>query len=635
MNFFALIFRFFQKNFEKQVDSVGLGVFRILYSIVLLGEVAQLYYFRHLVYDKVPYVVLSEIDFGIPIIIWGASIVLVMVGLYTRQAAILNYLMTVILIGTIDSYEYHMFYSFVGLNFLLILMPVSQRLSLDRLRAKLKYSSIRSEYSPPVKVSKLYYQLPILLGVGLVYLDSTLYKLASEIWMSGLGAWLPASMPMASHFDSTWLMNIKWLVIFLGYFTIVFELLFSFLFWFKPFRLPLFIIGVGLHLGIVLEFPLPWFGLGVVALYVLLLPVRYWGVFNLKHKPGGESESLKFFYDAECPLCLRTKIILGFFDWRKSIDFKKVQLHAANESALAEVSEEQLLSDIYSVDKKNRVYRGIDTYVQAFSRIPVLMPLGLLIRIPGIYHLGAWVYGKVAENRTVHRCTEESCGIVPQIAPPPDHSRSIFAALTYQHAKIAVIIAFVAIFSVFQLGVSYVSPFSEVVRDSVGFKGTYPDRVITKFAKKPRKFSQTFFGITTHGLFFDTHFTGYNHLIGVTHVKEDGTEEWLPIITEEGMTGRYLVGPTYAKWTFRVVGPNVDQAKFVDGVRDFTAFWATKNNVDLNNSKFNIKYKKIIHPTGWEKDYLRKQNNLRWSNAGTVEWKDRKFFADVPEIESL
>ncbi|WAC01921.1 hypothetical protein N7U66_19075 [Lacinutrix neustonica] len=41
-------------------------------------------------------------------------------------------------------------------------------------------------------------------------------------------------------------------------------------------RLPIVIIGLGLHLGIFLEFPIPYFAIGVVAIYFLLVPVSIW-----------------------------------------------------------------------------------------------------------------------------------------------------------------------------------------------------------------------------------------------------------------------------------------------------------------------------------------------------------------------
>src|SRR5687768_15811465 len=157
---------FIKRNFDKKIDGTGLGVFRIVYSLVLLGEVIQLFYFRHLVFDKIPYVLPGEIEMTPVFFFWMFSILLMVFGLFTRFAAVINYILTVAVVGTITSYEYHMFYSYLGTNFLLIFLPVSRTLSLDRLLLKLKYSNTRFRYNPPKTVSVLSYYIPVFLGVG-------------------------------------------------------------------------------------------------------------------------------------------------------------------------------------------------------------------------------------------------------------------------------------------------------------------------------------------------------------------------------------------------------------------------------------------------------------------------------------
>ncbi len=71
------------------------------------------------------------------------------------------------------------------------------------------------------------------------------------------------------------------------------------------------------------------------------------------------------------------------------------------------------------------------------------------------------------------------------------------------------------------------------------------------------------------------------------------------------------------------------------GVRDFTAFWAYKNNINLDDAKFLIKVKKIDTPNGWEKDFLNKQIAKPWIDGGFVEWKNKEFISNIKDIESL
>ena len=97
--------------------------------------------------------------------------------------------------------------------------------------------------------------------------------------------------------------------------------------------------------------------------------------------------SLILFYDAECPLCMKTRIVLSYFDVFKSLDFKSVQENSNSNKKLEGLSKESLLNNIYAIDSKGAMYSGIDTYKKAFLQTPVFFILGLLLHIPGISHL--------------------------------------------------------------------------------------------------------------------------------------------------------------------------------------------------------------------------------------------------------
>jgi hypothetical protein len=73
------------------------------------------------------------------------------------------------------------------------------------------------------------------------------------------------------------------------------------------------------------------------------------------------------------------------------------------------------------------------------------------------------------------------------------------------------------------------------------------------------------------------------------------------------------------------------------GVRDYTAFWAKKQNLDLTKAKFLIKVKKIdsLKNWSWEKDFLNRQIAKPWIDGGFIEWKDKKFVSSIKDIESL
>jgi hypothetical protein len=170
--------------------------------------------------------------------------------------------------SSFSAYEYHVDYIYTATNLLMIFLPVANRLSVDASIHHRRTGQLR-----PQTVSRLYRDAVLFCCVGLVYFDSVLYKLGSTMWWKGLGVWLPASYPHATWLpDLSWILDNHALVVFLSVLTLVFEFAFIFLMWSRRFHLLLLGIGTLLHVGIILVFPIPWFGLAMLSYYLLLLP---------------------------------------------------------------------------------------------------------------------------------------------------------------------------------------------------------------------------------------------------------------------------------------------------------------------------------------------------------------------------
>ena len=97
-----------KKLYNKKISATGLAIFRICYGLVLFSEIIQFYYFRHLIFDFIPYIVEPEIKFKFPIVVWGISVLFIIFGFFTRQATIVNYILSLLFIGSIKTFEYHM-----------------------------------------------------------------------------------------------------------------------------------------------------------------------------------------------------------------------------------------------------------------------------------------------------------------------------------------------------------------------------------------------------------------------------------------------------------------------------------------------------------------------------------------------
>jgi uncharacterized membrane protein YphA (DoxX/SURF4 family) len=123
--------RFIEHRLDKQVSSLGLGVFRVAYGCVLFLEVAQLFYFRHFFFDPIPYVSPDTTAMTFALSLWLVVIGCLTIGLFTRPAAIVNYAFTIMTLGRFRTFEYHHDYILIGVNFLLVFLPVGRRLSVD------------------------------------------------------------------------------------------------------------------------------------------------------------------------------------------------------------------------------------------------------------------------------------------------------------------------------------------------------------------------------------------------------------------------------------------------------------------------------------------------------------------------
>jgi predicted DCC family thiol-disulfide oxidoreductase YuxK len=364
-----------------------------------------------------------------------------------------------------------------------------------------------------------------------------------------------------------------------------------------------------------------------------MVPVAFWKrvnkVFVYKHP------RLVIFYDEECPLCNRTKIILSHLDACQALEFKGVQTSGFENPKFAHLSKDQLLDNIYSVTKGGKILSGVDTYKYAFKKLPATLLLGWLMSIPGVYHLAKLVYNQIAKNRYVERCNEENCGYIPLNIPIEIDTIKISQTLRIKDLKIGFAALGIAFLIVLQLLITYNSPIVKKFKNKIGLENRFVDRALMKVSAFSEKYAKVYLGITHHALFMDYHFNGYNHIIAVEAEDIQGKRYWLPIIDKNGYMDRYIYGPNWAKWTFRTDAPLIDNEKLKNGVRDFTSFWAVKQGKDPKKLKYLVHVKRVDSASEWEIDFLHKQTSKPWVNAGVANWNGDTFTWNVSNIESL
>lgn len=619
---------------KRQISSTGLGVFRIFFGLLTLHEVGFLFYFRHLIFDPVPFLDQSSPLIAFFLVLWGIAAFFLAVGRYTRCAALATYVFWIIfLVFTPMWQEFDGGFDqlMVAGSLLLIVVPSERALSLDNLRLKLNYSGADSDYRPEMKVSVLSYHIPIVICLGLVYFDSALHKMSAEFWRNGLGAWLPSTMPYyISAIDMSWLLNMKPVQIAIGYTLLVFQFVFIFLFFLRKFRVPLLLIGIAFHGGITLSLNIYPFGLGMLAFYFLMVPVCWWR--QIRYALRVKNPLLTVFYDEKCPLCIRAVIVVEHFDAIAAIDFKGRQAQATRFSKIENVSDKKASYDLYAVDRSGKLYCGLDTYIQILLKMKYTAFIGLMALIPGIYPVCSWVYRQISArgHRVSHR---RSCAGPSSQAVPRNQPLEAFSFLPFQSAqglsrritKLLIIVFFLQLNSTIHYGILY--------RLDVDRRATALTRLVTGISDRVILFTHAFLGITPHGLYVDDHLKGFDHLFAFTYNNYKDEETWLPFINQEGRIVAPNWGRIQSMWANVAIMADVDQKRFFKFTEKVTAFWCAKIGLDLSDLELTIKMKEIQTPAEWERD-LRNKNIARpWRNIGRVIWKNGSMTLDIPEVD--
>ncbi len=626
-----------QKYADRQVTATGLGLVRIMYGLVLFQEIIFLLYFNHLIFDPIPYM-----DIEFPMItfflgVWAIAAFLLIIGYRTQLMTIANYILWIVFVsftpmqrdfdGGFDQFM-------TGIAFFLIFLPVERAFSIDNLRYKLAFSTLKKTYVPPNNVTILAYIVPVVVCLGFLYFDSAIHKLTSDHWRNGLGAWLPSTQPYyISAIDMSWLLNIELLQKAIGYAIIVFQFVFLGLYFSKRLRPIALFFGIALHSGIALSFNIYPFGLGMLALYPLLVPFAWWRKMAARFK--NKRKTLTVFYDEQCPLCNRTVIIIRHFDVFAAIDFRGLQTYAQSEPALQGIAKDQLLADLYALDADDgRLFRGLDTYIRIMAKMRYPLALSWLLRIPGIYQLAARRYRHIADNRVRTAC-DSTCVPAAVIKKPISVYERIFERYAESHprqfslrlAKVFVVILILQLNSTLHYGVVYRLGLDANAGSITGPLRTISNSILT--------LTTTFFGITPHALYLHDHFKGYNHILGITYLDQNNRERWLPFINEQGRIIAPNWGRVHSMWANIAVTPNIDNDRLHRLLKKVLAFWGIKAGLDLDHTRFIIKLKKIQAPPDWV-DNLRNDNlGQPWHDIGEVQWHGKNMIINLPEDINL
>jgi predicted DCC family thiol-disulfide oxidoreductase YuxK len=120
-------------------------------------------------------------------------------------------------------------------------------------------------------------------------------------------------------------------------------------------------------------------------------------------------------YDNECSFCTFQMRLLGWLDWGNR--FALVPLSDQRVAQIApSLTSVALREAIHCVTPEGRIYRGARAIRFVGMRLPALLPLSLILWIPGVIVLAEIVYQWISRNRyllsRVFGC-KDACAILP------------------------------------------------------------------------------------------------------------------------------------------------------------------------------------------------------------------------------
>jgi hypothetical protein len=292
---------------------------------------------------------------------------------------------------------------------------------------------------------------------------------------------------------------------------------------------------------------------------------------------------------------------------------------------VASINNATLLTDLYALDRNNRIYSGIDTYSQIFIKMRYLFPIGIILSLPGIHQLALKKYRSIADTRARIPCT--SLCLTPQALPDTTFYHQFFEGVAAQKpkafsrrlTKILLALLVLQLNSSIHYGLIY------------RLNADRPQNPLSQASNAVLMISQTFLDITPHALYLHDHFAGYDHILAITYTDQNGSEHWLPFVNEQGRLLAPNWGRVHSMWANIAVTPNIDNKRLHKFIMKVTAFWGQKTGLNLDNVVFNIKLKKISAPSYWVHDQLHKNFTSPWHTIGTAKWTDQKISVDLPD----
>lgn len=120
-------------------------------------------------------------------------------------------------------------------------------------------------------------------------------------------------------------------------------------------------------------------------------------------------------YDQDCPLCVFQMKTLTWLDWLDLLTLMPLS-HPRVAVVAPTLTREQLLEAMHCVTPEGVIYRGARSIRFIGMRLPLLVPVALVLWVPGVIWVAERIYQWISRNR-LHLAKLFGCGEACAIMP--------------------------------------------------------------------------------------------------------------------------------------------------------------------------------------------------------------------------
>ncbi|NRB73530.1 MAG: DUF393 domain-containing protein [Verrucomicrobiales bacterium] len=121
-------------------------------------------------------------------------------------------------------------------------------------------------------------------------------------------------------------------------------------------------------------------------------------------------------FDSDCPMCTFQSRTLSWLDWFNLVEMIPLKDPRTQEIA-PDITREDLLEAIHCITPEGKIHRGARAIRFLGMRIPLLVPVGLFLWLPGVIWIAEKAYAFVSRNRhffsKIFGC-KGACAIMPE-----------------------------------------------------------------------------------------------------------------------------------------------------------------------------------------------------------------------------